>query len=271
MQNDWEIDIDYPKTISCKTPKSLSEIPKVLSSESSVCALYYTLGYCRGLKHRKFLFRGHSDKIFELVSSLGRSKLPQNSDREKYQSLKKICQKYSYEQFRHPSFNEELFYLSIGRHLSFTCRLLDWTFGFWDAISFILHDNFDKDGTLWVLSLPQDFEEENRTPWDISDERIHVLREHYYLPEDNPSLPLGIIRRYMQHGLFTVVENSMLSTPLNQIRDNGDDIKFYNFIVPVELKNELKGNKNIVPKDNLYIDTSAPILNDIGLLNNSTF
>ena len=45
-----------------------------------------------------------------------------------------------------------MYYMSIARHLGLKSRLLDWTADFWVALSFLLYDNLDLDGTLWIMA-----------------------------------------------------------------------------------------------------------------------
>ena len=86
-----------------------------------------------------------------------------------------------YEEVRLPNFNEDLFYLSRGRHLGLNCRILDWTSGFWEAIAFSLN-HMDTDGNLWIMALPQRDFGENMSPFNINDDKLHILKENYYIP-----------------------------------------------------------------------------------------
>lgn len=264
----WKLDLDVPNPIPSKIPKPLKLIPSTLSSVNQVRELFNAIAYFRSFKSMHFLFRGHSDSDYELVSKIGRLDLTDYSkEKEVYYDLRTICDRYSYNCFRMSSFNEELFYLGIGRHLGLTCRLLDWTSGFWYALSFLLYDNQDKDGELWVMSIPSGYDLENVSPFSVADDSIHILKEDYFLPDATFSFPLGILRRSRQHGFFTVVKESWITTPLNEIKTESP-IEFYRFAIPKDVKKSLRSNHNIVSVDEwFYINVADPILSDVDCLN----
>lgn len=265
----WDVYPPIPKSIPACIPVPFLELPRVLSTVSMVEYVDSAISYYRSFCNKRFLFRGHSDSSYKLVSTLGRmGEKGTDSDRLKYKQLKQICLKYKCDLFRLSSFNEELFYLSIGRHLTFTCRLLDWTVGFWAAISFLLYDNPDKDGSLWVMSIPQDFAWENRNPFEIKDNKIHILKEDYYIPDDDLSVPLGIMRRSHQNGVFTVVGEKSIREPLNSLPDNGDGLAFREFIIPKSVKDALRNSTKLISVDEwFYINKSSPIIEEISDLN----
>ena len=265
----WKLDVDIPAPISSKYPPPLEEIPHVLTSIQQVGDLFESLAYIRFSEHKQFFFRGHSNSVYKLISSIGRLNLVDYSiEYDIYYNLKAVLQSDVYSHFRLPSFNEELFYYGIGRHLGLICRLLDWTAGFWEALSFSLYDSFNKDGSLWIMMLPNDYPIENRSPFSIQDNDIHILKEDYYYPDDYTRFPLGIQRRSHQHGFFSVVKESWISIPLNDIPVESH-LRFFHFTIPKEVKDLLRKDKRIIDVDKwLYIEEKSPILNDIKLLNN---
>ncbi|MBQ6574142.1 MAG: FRG domain-containing protein [Bacteroidales bacterium] len=66
--------------------------------------------------------------------------------------FKKICKKSEYAKFKLKNSDDDMYYMSIARHLGLKSRLLDWTGDFWVALSFLLYDNLDLDGTLWIMA-----------------------------------------------------------------------------------------------------------------------
>lgn len=256
----WKLDVDIPAPISSKVPAPLEEMPRVLSSIEQVSELYESLAFFRSLRHKHFFFRGHSDASYKLISTIGRLNLSNYSiEHELLENLKNVLQSDKYQLFRKPSFNEELYYYGIGRHLGLICRLLDWTAGFWEALSFALHNHREKDGSLWIMMLPNDYPLENRSPFSIIDNGIHLLKEDYYYPDESLTFPLGIQRRSHQHGFFSVVKESWISSPLNDIPSNSQ-VEFHCFIIPKESKHLLRQDQRLVDVNKwLYISDEDPV------------
>lgn len=264
----WDLDLGIPPPITSSYPKFISELPSVISSFDSIHGLIETIAFSRSFQHKRFLFRGHPDSSYNLVSTIGRCKaVDYASEYKAFNLLQDLCDREGYSRYRMESFNEELFYYGIGRHLGLTCRLLDWTAGIWEALSFALYEQIDKDGSLWVMMLSNDFPFENRSPFSISDNRIHVLKEDYYYPDESTSLPLGIQRRSHQHGYFSVVKDAWISSPLNEVSyDSPCD--FYCFNIPPAFKELLRLDKRILEVDSwLYINNDAQIIDRIQRIN----
>lgn len=264
------IDIPFPTSESARIPSDISSLPDYFDSVESVEEVFKELADIRSLNRRKFLFRGHSDTSYKLVSSLGRrTDAPPFFDQEHFEEWKILCERYDCGRFRMPTFNEDLFYLSIGRHLSLDCRLLDWTTGFWEAFAFLLYDNPDSDGALWILSFPNEYKEENISPFSITDERVHYLREDYYFPDNNNSWPIPILRRARQHGVFTVVKESLISIPLENLPLESYDLQLKKIVVPKSLKELLRFAKDIPDIEHLYVKKMDSIILDIKEFNDT--
>ena len=121
--------------------------------------------------------------------------------------------------------------------------------------------------SLWVMMLSNDFPFENRSPFSISDNRIHVLKEDYYYPDESTSLPLGIQRRSHQHGYFSVVKDAWISSPLNEVSYDFP-CDFYCFNIPPAFKELLRLDKRILEVDSwLYINNDAQIIDRIQRIN----
>lgn len=265
---DWTLDLGIPERIVSNYPKSIYELHSVISSIECLYSLVDTIAYYRSHKRKRFFFRGHSDKQYSLISSIGRTNcICYSSEQTAYRELKELFDAEGYSRYRMEFFNEELFYYGVGRHLGLTCRLLDWTAGLWEAMSFALYKNDDKDGALWVMMLPNDYPLENRSPFSIEDDGIHILKEDYYYPDDCLELPLGIQRRSHQHGFYSVVKESWISTPLNEVTSDSK-CELFNFVIPKEIKEYFLQDNHLVDVDKwLYIVEDSPIINKIKEIN----
>lgn len=264
---DWDI-ADIPSPVVSKYPRCLEAFPSVISSMEDFLELQEAIALYRSSKHKVFFFRGHQDKNFRLVSTIGRmNSVDYSSEYEVFKELRKICDAEGYNRYRMESFNEELFYYGIGRHLGLTCRLLDWTMGLWQALAFALDGYDDKDAALWVMMLDKALPRENRSPFSIEDNRIHILKEDYYRPDENSDFPLGIKRRSRQYGYFSVVKESWISFPLNEIPSE-TSCDFFCYIIPRELKNSLRQDEHIIDVEKwLYIEKEAQIIEKIKGIN----
>jgi len=265
-----DFDLGIPRPIISRYPKPISELPSEISSIDSLQELIETIAFSRAFQHKRFLFRGHPDSCYKLVSTIGRCKIQHySSELKAFDLLRDLCDREGYSRHRMDSFNEDLFYYGIGRHLGLTCRLLDWTAGIWEALSFALYEQINKDGSLWVMMLSNDFPFENRSPFSISDNRIHILKEDYYYPDESTSLPLGIQRRSHQHGYFSVVKDAWISTPLNEVSYDSPCELFCFNILP-SFKNILRSDKRIVEVDSwLYINKDAKLTDSIQRINHT--
>ena len=263
-----DLDIESPTTNKINPfPSSLSDIPNLITSLDGLSDLETMIGLFRSQGY-KFLFRGHADKSFSLLPTIVRNKVQKYSqEKEILESFKSICKSFGYDEYRMKSFDENLFYLGIGRHLGLFSRLLDWTAGFFDALSFLMDESFqNKDGELWILAFKDDqLHLENRDPFLIDDNKVHILQEHYYLPNEN-SLPLGIYRRFRQHGFFTVQSEGLLNIPLSDFAEKSG-FSLINVSIPKETKALLQDCDRLISLDWLYVDNEEPILKEIHKLN----
>lgn len=186
------------------------------------------------------LYRAHGDYSWSLIPSLMRSPIG-SCEREKqnYHRLKSFLESQGYGRFKLPSFNEELFFLGTGRHLGLKSRLLDWTSGFDVAVDAFLLDEKEQylAGAMWIMFVPNGVIQREGSPFSISDGDIHVYQEGYYSPDGSETMdfPEGILRRFRQHGFFTVTSEDLTEKPLDAIvSQNG--ICFMKIKVEPELK-----------------------------------
>lgn len=258
--NNWKIDIDVLEREEVYLPKSFQEIE---SKEYKTENDFETLEIQLSLLQYNFYFRGHSNTDFKLLSSAARFRKI-NTEREK-EILQKFKESASLENcvdFKLPKFDDDLFYMSIARHLGLTCRILDWTKGFWKALSFLLYDNNDSDGTLWIMAVPKEKElvPENRSPF-VDDGYLHILKEDYYLPDGKSinDLPLGNYRCFVQNGVFTVTSTSLSNVELNKLcQESLRGIQFIKINVPVVVKTGLGCSNHLVSvSDTLYSNRTS--------------
>lgn len=263
-----DLDIESPSFIKEKgIPRSLSDIPETITSVESLDDLKTMLGLLH-LQGYGFLFRGHASKSFELSPTIVRNKVRDfNQEKVILESFKSICQSFGYDKYWMKAFDKNLYYLGIGRHLGLFSRLLDWTAGIDDALSFLMDEKFkDSDGELCILAYQKEkLKLENRDPFLINDNRIHILQEHYYCP-DETDFPLGIYRRFRQHGFFTVQAENLLNVPLDELEEQ-TGISLVKVSIPKEIKALIKGCDNLVSLDWLYVDKDEPVLKEIDILN----
>ena len=265
-QFDLAIDVPVADEKPMKMPKSLSDIQMIATSVDDLFEIEWKLAALRAFKGYDFLFRGHSDETYKLRSTIAREQL-QNTLREKevLESFKAICKFYDYEKWRLPTFNENLFYLGIGRHLGLHTRLLDWTASYWKAISFLMDDNREKNGELWVLAYDRRVVQPIDEDPFVNDDKVHILKEAYYLPnDDNP--PIGILRRARQNGYFTVQKKGLLDVPLEELAEQSG-FQLIKIGIPKETKDLLDGYEGLVSVDWMYIDRNPPVLKEIEQLN----
>lgn len=273
MDDGWSpgIESDEVKE-SIYFPKSFDEYPRIVNSIEDLnkielfCAAFRMCGF-------QFLFRGHAKEDFILSPTIVRNKVKDyGQEKAILEKWKIICQSNGYDKFKLDSFNDNLFYMSLGRHLGLFSRLLDWTAGLWDALSFLMEDkddNREHDGILWILVCPKkDLNPKNGDPFLFEDDKVHLLREDYYFPNAKEDIPLGILRRRLQNGYFSVVSEDLLDASFEEIAKS-TGYELLKITIPKETKALLEGNQRIPPIDWLYgkADEEEPIIKEVELLN----
>lgn len=223
-----------------------------------------------------FLYRGHASSKYELLSSAGR-KQPINgiwldSERNCLNKFKELVKDENWQQFKIPSYNEDMFFMSIGRHLGLDCRLLDWTAKLETALYFAISDNNSivEEGYLWVMCYlgSIDDSDANLAPFSIN--KLTLVKENFWSTNDTPlkEQPLGIARRYSQNGFFTITPTELLTTPLNELET--DVISFIPIKISasakVDILNHLRGYEEY-----LHLSTSSIIEEEIKIINSKYF
>lgn len=140
-----------------------------------------------------------------------------------------------------PTFeNEDFFILSTLRHLEFPCHLIDWSACLRIAILFACKENFDIDGSLWILSTQQHLNNSPITysPFDI--EKPALICKEFDLIPSNKSIsdfPLGRIRRFRQKGFMSIIPRNCVSDNFESLLDDNYSLK--KLIIPASSKREI--------------------------------
>lgn len=271
-----DIDIDDLIPIRADIPHSLSAL---FERDYLTCndfkILEQSLADFRGLREYQFLYRGHADSSFQLLASSARKNVI-NDDVERtilesFKSRAMPC----YQSYKMDGFDDDLFYMGIGRHLGLDCRILDWTACFWTAVSFLLYDHQDCDGDLWIMGIPKSCKTEKCSPFSITDDKLHILTEDYYILNGEliSEEPAGLLRRFRQNGFFSVTSETYLSTPLNLLpKESLCGIELYKIHIPVCVKQNLSNCNKIVPvNDWLYGKQHTCLEHHIANLNKRLF
>lgn len=226
------------------------------------------------MKGYHLLYRGHASNSFELLSMVGR-KIPVNgnlldSEKRCFQDYKDHIADRSWMQYKVSSYNEDLFYISIGRHLGLDCRLLDWTARLETALFFASADEgfVHKNGHLWIMIYKGSIDDANAKidPFEIKD--VTLIKEGYLVPPNMSmaNFPLGEQRRFAQNGFFTVVPTDLLTTPLDKI--SSDNMTFMKVEITANAKKNIlsalpKCYEGHLYKSNSIIETNIKRINSM--------
>lgn len=223
-----------------------------------------------------FLYRGHASMKYELLSTAGRKQpiegILLDSERKCLNDFKDLVKDENWHQFKIPNYNEDMFFMSIGRHLGLDCRLLDWTAKLETALYFAISDNKSivEEGYLWVMCYLGSIDDRyaNLDPFSVN--KLTLVKENFWSKNDTPikEQPLGIARRYSQNGFFTIAPTELLATPLNELET--DVISFIPIKIgtsaKVDILNHLRGYEEY-----LHLLTSSTIDEEIKIINSKYF
>lgn len=223
-----------------------------------------------------FLYRGHASTKYELLSTAGRKQpiegILLDSERKCLNDFKDLVKDENWHQFKIPNYNEDMFFMSIGRHLGLDCRLLDWTAKLETALYFAISDNKSivEEGYLWVMCYLGSIDDRyaNLDPFSVN--KLTLVKENFWSKNDTPikEQPLGIARRYSQNGFFTIAPTELLTTPLNELET--DVISFIPIKIgtsaKVDILNHLRGYEEY-----LHLLTSSTIDEEIKIINSKYF
>lgn len=239
--NEIKLDVDLPVPLkpisSLPTDFQIRTVPDITLLEHFV-ADNYTLGLR--------LYRGHESQDYKLESTIVRlvkSKNKNCSIDDVVNAEKKandlfcarifdrnnrwLCHKLA-------SANEDLFKLSIGRHLGLPCRLIDVTASLETAIWFAVMNPqyYNKDGKLILIVLDKK-KIAKKVGFPSNSTGLSFAHEPF-VTDDFNDLPLGEQRRFIQNGSFIWVDNKSLFNEQQVIEDSALVLK--QFIIPHDAK-----------------------------------
>ncbi len=224
----------------------------------------------------QFLYRGHASTSFKLLSMVGRksplSGCLLDSEQRCLNEFKRLVEGEDWLQYKIRSYNEDMFYMSIGRHLGLDCRLLDWTASYETALYFAASDKDYKseDGQLWVMCYPNSIDDKNAKVDPFGIGKLALVKENYWSEDDTPAnnQPLGIARRFSQNGFFTITPTDQLTTPLDEL--NIGDAHFISYMVTAKAKEDIINHLHGYD-DFLHMSKSSRIEIDVKKINAKFF
>lgn len=199
------------------------------------------------------LYRGLSNESYPLLSTLGRCNYPINEIEEKERSIfedfKREYDVSRYLQNKLPEVDEDLFFLSLGRHLGLNCRLMDWTANQEQAKFFASFNPTNRgiNGAVWILRIPSGYFSNNLnyklSPFYNSRDgtaQCRVIKMPFFTEDGSETSAQDdadtdpIFRRRRQHGYFLTTATEYINTPLEQI-DLGE-LHLYKMLIPPKEK-----------------------------------
>lgn len=247
----------------------------IIDNYNDAMALKRELSFSQ-MKGYHLLYRGHASNKFELVPIVGR-KNPINgnlldSEALCFNDYKNKIVKQEWIKYKVPSYNDDLFYMSIGRHLGLYCRLLDWTARLETALYFASSDVncMCENGHLWIMFYRDKIYAASTKLDPFDTESVSLIKEDYITPDDKSinDFPLGQLRRFKQNGFFTIVPTNLLTTPLDKIPLNNMVLR--KLEITANAKNDILSKLPKCYKDYLCISNSK-IDTEINCINSMYF
>ncbi len=263
--------LSNPKTVTVKDPDSLSDLSaRRIESLEDLKLLESDLAAFRGLRGYDFLYRGQSRSDYELFSTIVRHECSLSEELDVMKEVEACCVSERIDSFRLEGFDKDLFYAGIARHCGVWNRLLDWTACFRIALSFLAEENSDRTGSLWILAMERaSFRMSKGSPYEIEDDRIHVFKEDYYLPDGCTltDMPVGIFRRYRQNGFFTATSAGNAARPLNEVAASCPGIECLKIDISPEMKAIFRSSDYMVSKDDRCLGDNDEMVKSLESLN----
>lgn len=234
---DFDIETPKPQMAITSLPKdfqirTMSDIRTLLE----VVAFKYT----KGIR----LYRGHESRKYKIESTIVRLL---NNKNKSWSVLEVLdLEKKGFNLFCRDIFKDEwlknklaksdddLFKMSIGRHLGLPCRLIDFTASLEVAIWFaVMNPRFyNVDGEVVLIVLDKDdVAETNLSPFGAT--KLSYAHEPF-VADSLDDLPLGEQRRFIQHGRFIWVDDNSLLNEEQVITDSAFHIE--RFTIPWHAK-----------------------------------
>ena len=246
--NGAELDIPYSAPIAAMSQniKNILDLSQIdICSFSDFIKIRDIVAEIWSMRSYNFLFRGHADYTYKLLPTIARyKKYNLHKERTVIDKVIEYGNNSGWNKYMLSHFNEDLFYMGICRHLGLHCRLLDWTSSLETALQFACENN-SIDGAIWIMAVKSNDSDdyEQSSPFNISDNLIHIFKEGYYIPDGAAlaSLPLGNLLRMKLHGSFSAVSESNLKIPLDDLikRNKQDNIEFVKIRVTSNAKADI--------------------------------
>ena len=223
--NGMAIDIDMPKP-----QKAITSLPKGFQirtmSDIRILQEVVAINFTKWVR----LYRGHESRDYNIESTISRFV----KQKDKNCSIQDVLdsEKNGFNLFCRDIFkdewlnnklaksNEDLFKMSIGRHLGLPCRLIDVTASLEIAIWFaVMNPQFyNVDGEVVLIVLDKnDVAGTNSSPFSTA--KFSYAHEPF-VADSLDDLPLGEQRRFIQHGHFIWVDDNSLLNEQQVIADS---------------------------------------------------
>lgn len=196
---------------------------------------------------RFFMYRGQSDASWPILTTFYRefgNRLNINDCWkeyiEEYNIKKHKIISNNILAFKPAIENEDFFILTTLRHLGFPCHLIDWSARLRTAILFACCENYDIDGSLWILSTNMRLNNSPiaYSPFDIKKPEL-ICKEFDLVPTDKciSDFLLGRIRRFRQNGFISIIPYSYVCDDFKSLLDDKYSLK--KIIIPASSKHEI--------------------------------
>ena len=270
----YELDDEYfgnPRTVTAENPGSLSDLSaRHIESLEDLKCLESDLATFRGLRGYNLFYRGQSNSDYKLQPTIIRHGCSLSEEQKVIEEVEICCKQKGIEKFILEGFDRNLFYAGIARHCGVWNRLLDWTSSLWTALSFLVENDSDRTGSLWILGIERTlFHMSKGSPYEIYDDLIHVFKEDYYLP-DGCSLgdqPAGVLRMYKQNGFFTATSAGNTVRPLNEIAASCPGIECLKIDISSEVKAIIRSSDLMISKDYRCLGDNDELVKSLESLN----
>ena len=225
------LDIDMPE--SQKSVISLPENFQIRTmSDIRTLLEYAALNYTKGIR----LYRGHESQDYKIESTIVRL-LKHNKDccvQDVIDAERKGFNLFCGDVFKKEwlrnkieKSDEDLFKMSIGRHIGLPCRLIDVTASLEIAVWFAVMNPkyYNVDGEIVFLVFDKDdVAGTNLSPFCV--DKVSYAHEPFMVDSLN-DLPLGEQRRYIQHGHFMWVDDKSLLNEQQTITDSAYHVEYF--------------------------------------------
>lgn len=205
----------------------------------------------------QFIYRGQSIANWPITSTLYRALKDcnhcwncWNDYQDDFSRMKSCYTISSILRFKPSSENEDLFVLTMLRHMGFPCHLIDWSASLRSAVIFACSDNKDADGALWILSYSGQISNKplSISPFEVGSP-ILICKEFDFIPSNKGlhDLPLGRLRRFRQNGYVSIIPRDYLETSYENLIEANQTLS--KVIIPSKNKETLLNELNVTGRE----------------------